>query len=434
LRAGALSIAALGLALTGGVLLASRREVRAGREARREQAIESALVDGFSELSSSRYAAAKVEFERVLALDADNVEARFGRIIVSLRSGQDAQALALLQDEPRTFAYDGLRALASKRPAPAEDPAWLESATATELAIDGWRQYIDAQGRRRSERVACMRKVLERFDEAILRSPRARPTHHQMRALAASLCKDAGATRSACAALIALWPDSARVLYCAGSSLDFVDLDRALQLLERSVALDPNYAPAFQSLGTCYLRSGRREEARVAYQRAVEIDPRDVHATVGVAMTLDPNDCADEMRALLRSAIDIDPSCIDAWGVLGALGQMRDEPEEAAAALYRILELDPAQTASRRLLAQMLLKLGDTGAAREQWEIAMAQSEPGAELWVEYAQLLLECGAAADALEALDVARGFGAAHASLDALEEHARAMLESASPDGDR
>jgi len=428
LLAGALSVAALALALTGGVLLASRHEVKAGREAQREVAIENALVDGFSQLSSSRYASARAEFERALALDPQNVEARFGRIIVTLRSGRDAEALELLRSEPQTPAYDGLRAMASKQTPAPEDPAWLDSASATELAIDGWRLYIDAQRQPRSDRPAQMRRVLERFDEAILRSPRARPTHHQMRALAASMCGDERATRSACAALIALWPDSARVLYCAGSSIDFVDPRRACELLERSVELDPHYAPAFQCLGTCYFRLDRSEQARAAFQRAIEIDRHDTQAMVGLAMTLDPTDCPDEMRAWLRSAIAADPGCIDAWGVLGALAQSRDEPEEVVSAMYRVLELDPAQLDSRRLLAAMLSQLGQTDAAREQWEILMTKSAPSADLWAEYANLQLECGNAPDALEAIRVVRQFDPAHARLEGLEERARALGDSA------
>ena len=66
-------------------------------------------------------------------------------------------------------------------------------------------------------------------------------------------------------------------------------------------------------------------------------------------------------------------------------------------------------------------------AAREQWEIVIAQSVPGAGLWADYAKVLLDCCSAADALEALQVARECDPSFADLDALELQAHALLDS-------
>jgi hypothetical protein len=55
------------------------------------------------------------------------------------------------------------------------------------------------------------------------------------------------------------------------------DADRPLEArtsLERSVAVDPRYAAAYLLLGTIHQAEGRNAEARAAYEKFLEIEPR----------------------------------------------------------------------------------------------------------------------------------------------------------------
>jgi len=60
----------------------------------------------------------------------------------------------------------------------------------------------------------------------------------------------------------------ARALYDGNLPLE------ARSSLERSVAVDPRYAPAYLLLGTIHQAEGRNAEARAAYERFLEIEPR----------------------------------------------------------------------------------------------------------------------------------------------------------------
>src|SRR5688572_6100969 len=197
LLAGSLLAAGLVASLSVGALLASRDKVRAGEVAERAREIDETIFGAFLDLNEGRRDEAFAKFDSVLALDPLNEEARVGRVFVLLRQRRNDEALALLRDEPRTPAYEGLRALASGDPAPSEEDGWLATASALELFIDGERLRIAGARVPLSERPTWMRKSLERFDEAMLRAPRARALYHSLRAWVAASAGDVPATRSA---------------------------------------------------------------------------------------------------------------------------------------------------------------------------------------------------------------------------------------------
>lgn len=49
----------------------------------------------------------------------------------------------------------------------------------------------------------------------------------------------------------------------------------ATQRFENATQLDPTYASAWNNLGIAYEQLGRFEEAKKAYERAIELDPKD---------------------------------------------------------------------------------------------------------------------------------------------------------------
>src|SRR5262249_40098626 len=66
---------------------------------------------------------------------------------------------------------------------------------------------------------------------------------------------------------------------------------QAIPMLEKSVALDPSYAPAWEALARCYYMDGTYgqggspaiEKARAAFGRALEVDPQLVSAATWLA-------------------------------------------------------------------------------------------------------------------------------------------------------
>jgi tetratricopeptide (TPR) repeat protein len=390
--------------------------------AERAHEVDAAIFDAYVDLGEGHPQAAQQCFARVLELDARNAEASVGLVLAMLRLDRHAEALALLRDAPHTPAFERLRALAAQQPPPAESPDWLLHATSFELFVDGESLRVESEHRPPSERAEWMRQALARFDEAVVRAPQARALYHELRALTASEAGDERATRSACAALESLWPDSARVLYRAGSALSSIDPRAALALLERSIQLDGTYAASFQCLGTAHFRLGEYDAAADAYARALALDPRDVPAYNGLACALRQEGCVDDARALLLTALSLDPNAIEPWGNLAMVAQ---DPENIASAAEHVLELDSGQTAYRAIYGEALENMGDFPGARDQYGIAVSQSPGFARCWVAYARALIESGDARTALDAALIARSLDPRAADLDVVEDGARAAL---------
>lgn len=418
----AFSLTALALATVGGMFLASREDVRAGQLAQHARAIENDLVEAYTAIGDSHSKDAVPRFTAILERDPDNAEASVGLILARMRMHDDEQALELLRHAPNSPAFERLRAMALRQPAPPEDAAWLERASAFELFVDGEALRLEAERLPLSKRHDLLRVALARFDEAVARSPQARAAYHQARAWAASNLGDERATRTACTALAVLWPDSAWSLYQAGSTLAEFDPQRALELLRHSAELDPNRAQTFQCIGMAQYRLGQLEEAKAPLRRAFEINPLDAQAHNGLGAVYSSLGCTDEARAEFLEALAIDPRTIQAWANLSLL-----EPrgEAMARAVEHVLDIDPGQSKYRALYGSSLIKMNDLAGARDQFAILIAEAPENGAYWESYAYGLASTGDYRAGLDALMEARRIDPSRPRLEEFESELRAAV---------
>jgi len=204
----------------------------------------------------------------------------------------------------------------------------------------------------------------------------------------------------------------ARQLY-RSSSKD--SLEQASALLERVVATDDKYSPAWRLLAKVYaaqawvgflpLHEGFAK-ARAAIQRAIDIDPSDAAAIAGLAnLTRSYDMDLPETARLLKRALSLSAQDEAVLGAAGALTQaigdgprtiaifedlVRRDPvngqtwdnlgfaymafgryAEAIAALRKALELEPDAVFTHEVLGEALLLSGDLDAA-----LAEMQREP----------------------------------------------------------
>ena len=121
--------------------------------------------------------------------------------------------------------------------------------------------------------------------------------------------------------------------------------DAALDLLVRAVSLDPgdaairsNLARVRTVVGHRLVHAGRVQEAEVQYRAALDADPREAGAWIG----------------------------------LGELQLRQRDPRDAAEAFRRAVELRPEDAETRIRLGQAYYNLGDLPAALSEWERAAA--------------------------------------------------------------
>jgi TolB-like protein/DNA-binding winged helix-turn-helix (wHTH) protein len=169
---------------------------------------------------------------------------------------------------------------------------------------------------------------------------------------------------------------------------------RAIQEYRRAIALDPNYALAWSSLGLTYAASVVNSDARPleigplardAAARAVRANSNLAESQVIVGYVnwlLDWDWTAAETA--LRFAIRLDPSNAAAYRTLGHALSQSGRHSEAESAMRRTRELEPLEPLSYALSAQVAFQAREYHAAVEHARRAVLTDS---EFWIGYAML-----------------------------------------------
>ncbi len=406
LLAALLATASLALALAGGILLASRDEVRAAERQATANEVERAIAAGFNSFfdemrgGESSAEAADAEFLRALALEPTSIEALAGAIFVSYQCDRHEEAQERLARAPPLPIFDRLRLMLRGDPMLADD-SWRDEASATELFLEGMRCQVEGWKLvSPAQRARVAGRALELFNEAVVRAPHARSLYHMARATAAFDAGDAEAARSAAAALLELWRDSKPELYAAGIALNQADPEASSRILERLVELDPDHWSAHHNLGTARVLLDRPVEAERAFLRAIELVPDHAHPYNGLGLALADQGRTEEAREAYLHALDLEPDFLEALSNLGALEIQCEDWSAAKYVLAPALELDPSSLELRYDYGTALYELHEFDGAREQFQYIVSRDpERSPQPWIALAWVQLDSGAPEQALE-----------------------------------
>jgi len=208
-----------------------------------------------------------------------------------------------------------------------------------------------------------------------------------------------------------------------------------------TVVLRPHQAGLWTDLGTTLARLDRLDEARAAYQRAVEIAPREAGAHFGDSLVLARlNRTADAIEAV-NIAIRLRPGVAAYFSHLGHLLMRAGQRQSGIAAFRNALESDPDNAGIHNLLADTMLQ---DQMSKEGFHHAMraAESAPSTPQYqVRVAHLLARHLQMVEAIEAYQRALALlpddrtlhselGMLFARLDRLEEAAVELKQSVDP----
>lgn len=134
---------------------------------------------------------------------------------------------------------------------------------------------------------------------------------------------------------------------------------------------NPDAWMAHNNLGSVLQRSGRVDEARAAYARALELNPHfaQAHANLGALARLKGQ--LDEARQHYEEALRIDPQYPTAHYNLGNLYKDQGRYAEAQEAYRRALAAAPADAQAHVNLGWVLMTLNDNDAAAEHFRAAL---------------------------------------------------------------
>ena len=140
------------------------------------------------------------------------------------------------------------------------------------------------------------------------------------------------------------------------------DFPPAIKMLEKSTAIDPNYALAWAYLGAAYTSDaafefGGRDQydkARAAYERALSLQPGQLEAKIFLANLLIDTGKVEEAVPLLWEALKTNPNHAEAHWELGYAYRFAGMLEESIVECERARQLDPLVKANGSALNSYL--------------------------------------------------------------------------------
>ena len=138
--------------------------------------------------------------------------------------------------------------------------------------------------------------------------------------------------------------ESSEAWFDRGCELDEDPATRpeARRAYERTLELDPKYAPALINLGNLHYGEGRSDEARAYFERAIEQEPGNAKARFNLANVLHDRREYQAALILYRDAAALAPDFADAHFNLALTCEQLELVEEARRHWRCYLDLDPA--------------------------------------------------------------------------------------------
>ncbi len=152
--------------------------------------------------------------------------------------------------------------------------------------------------------------------------------------------------------------------------------DAGIELIERSIVLDPQHADRYNNLGNVLVETGRLPEAVEAYQRAIDLQPGHADAHNNLGTVLRAQNRYDDAAAAYQKAIELNPNHIDAYNNFGNLLSSKGMVREAVAYYCKAITLIPNHPQARKLLGIAYYSIGQVDAAAQVFR-EWLNDEPG---------------------------------------------------------
>jgi adenylate cyclase len=157
----------------------------------------------------------------------------------------------------------------------------------------------------------------------------------------------------------------------------------ALQMFEKAVETDPRFGPGWAYLACAHAqaymtydaREERRDKAKAAAARAMELAPREPMSWVAHGVSLCADALHEEADQAFTEATSIDPDCFEGWYFNGRNWARQGDSARARELLKKAAESDPEDYQSVLLQAPLCTSLGDERALRKVLKEGLARAE-----------------------------------------------------------
>lgn len=133
---------------------------------------------------------------------------------------------------------------------------------------------------------------------------------------------------------------------------------QAKQAYRRALEQDPKYVPAWMGLGTVCESMGDKDEAINHYRTVLKIDPKHVPAHIGVARIYENNGQRDAAMSTYKAATAAMPRDASLWHEQGLCYGRAKQFDEALPCLERAANLRPTNNDYNKSVGFMLARMG----------------------------------------------------------------------------
>ncbi|MGD2116111.1 MAG: tetratricopeptide repeat protein, partial [Acidobacteriota bacterium] len=158
------------------------------------------------------------------------------------------------------------------------------------------------------------------------------------------------------------------------------DLDRAAEVVERALDLDPEYPRLHLQLAEIEARRGAPEKALELVEAALALDARQLDARMRKALLLQQAGHRSAAVATLESALDDEPQAPPLNVLYARIVELGRDPAAAEARVRDALERDPFLVSGWQLLGEILQATGRPDEALDAWRAGLERQPDHAEL------------------------------------------------------
>lgn len=133
-------------------------------------------------------------------------------------------------------------------------------------------------------------------------------------------------------------------------------VDEAIIAYQEALKINPNHIPTLSNLGVAYYQQGRLREAQDTFRKVLSLNPDDAETHYLLAAALiQAGDLAAAEQELMR-ALELKPNLPEARFGMGVLRRLQGRTDEAIREFEAFLQGPPAQDPRARTEAERILK------------------------------------------------------------------------------
>ncbi|MFH1078166.1 MAG: tetratricopeptide repeat protein [Patescibacteria group bacterium] len=120
-----------------------------------------------------------------------------------------------------------------------------------------------------------------------------------------------------------------------------LELEKAAEALNQSIAMKPDYAPAHYNLGLVYERQDRVLDAITKLEQVLSVEQQNVGVAFQLSILYYRNSEKDKSRTMLEQIVTMDPTYANARWYLASLYEEEGKLDEAISQVEHVADLNP---------------------------------------------------------------------------------------------